>query len=893
MWRIKREKNIFTPTIPLTEFSQNLLLTYINILIIKLNMRKLLIFIFILLIFSFFNTKESYALVYFKDDFEGTYSGGWFLINNTCTYNGKPATWELQNGKFGMKINGGGCNSNIKPTVLNIPTNIGYVLSVDVDFTNIFQDRNFIFKFQDLSNWYGIHTYGDGITVEKVVNGTGLPMINQQFNYCFKENSTHHFKIEINNFEFKIWINGSLKATVIDSDPTFLNSSIALRASAGGTPDSEVWFDNVMVCSLDDPCGDVVPTSTPTPTNTPSPTNTPTPTATPTPTNTPTPTPTPTPKIPVIIIPGHGACFSREGILEGQENVPQEKWKILPFVHEYDGLINSIKNSGYVMNKDLFVFCYDWRKRIEQTADVLKDFILNKVLAGRTDTNQTKIVGHSMGGLIGRSFAQKYKGVNLEELITIGSPHKGVIQAYYPWEGGEPPGEKNFQWLAWQFLIQAQRRNFATNVETVRKVAPSTQDLLPTFNFLKYPNGNEKNLSSLIWKNNWLYDLNNSLPDPPFLDKTTAVVGEKGDTPAWYKIIDRSWLDKLLCKWEDGKPIETEFETGDLTVLRKSAQIPEDLYESLNLDHGELVRTSKGIRKTMELLNIPEVLIEEGTKFELTPSLIFALGSPVNIVVTTPSGNSFSGGEEKFVFIPNPPLGIYNIQIIPEGAGGNFRLLIGQETEGGNFWNEINETINTVPFNFQINFDPQKPTEFPILDSSGKSYLDFAAEKILLLKNDYRHQILDQILKEINNAKNLINEKKYLRGVLKVEKIIDLIFKFRKDNSIPKARNISFEAVELLKKAYEILINNSEVSVDPNRLKAKIKSTQNLINSTEKTLQKLNNKGKLTPANGVSFDLAKKEFEKAQKSYQNKNYSLSKIQLAITQALLKESLIIK
>lgn len=849
-------------------------------------MKKYFILLFFICFILLVTPKLTYAVIYFQDDFNGVYSGGWNVINNSCTYNGNPAVWELVGGRYGIKINGGGCTTNIVPNIISIPNGIDYLFKVDVAFTKVNMDRNFIFKFNDLGNWYGIHSYENVLSFEKVVGNNQYFPTNWQTNYTFEENQTYHFKIKVTSSSTKIYINNKDIVEILETNPKIENSKIALRASAGAVSSSEVWFDNVMVCSLDDLCGEVmVPTETPTPSTTE------TPTPTPTPTNTPTLTPTPTPIIPVIVIPGHGACFNHEAIIEGKENVPQDQWHLWPFVHEYDGIVNSIHNSGYQLNKDLFLFCYDWRKKIDQTADVLKNYIQNKVLLGRSDVNEVKLVGHSLGGLVGRSFAQKYDSTNLERLVTVGSPHEGAVQSYYAWEGGEPPEKINLGWFAWQILIQTQKRGFTTNIETIRNVAPSTLDLFPTFNFLKQPNGSDKNFRSMIWKNDWLYNLNNLLPDPPFLDKGTALIGEKGDTPAQYKIINRNWLDELLGRWEDGKPTDTLFENGDLTILEKSAQIPGESPEALALNHGELVRKELGIRKILQLLNIPEVSIEEGAEFKITPSLLFLLGSPANIQVIDPDSHFYSGGEDKLVFIPNPKQGNYNLQIIPNGSG-NFKLFVSQQTENKNIWNEIKGTLNGTPISYLINFNPDNPSDNPIIDNNGLFYLNFAKEKILLLKKTFKHIILGQIINQIDETQKQIKNGKYNSASQKILTITQMVFNFRLDNSLPEARNTSFEAIEFLTKAYEITTNNSGEKINQKSLQSQVKATEKSIQSTEKMLQNLQKLKKLKPNNGVSFELASEQFAKAKEAFGENNFALTKILLSVVKSLLQESLTI-
>ena len=68
---------------------------------------------------------------------------------------------------------------------------------------------------------------------------------------------------------------------------------------------------------------------------------------------------------------------------------------------------------------------------------------------------------------------------------------------------------------------------------------------------------------------------------------------------------------------------------------------------------------------------------------------------------------------------------------------------------------------------------------------------------------------------------------------------------------------------------------------------------EKLIKSTEVKLQKLQKSGRLKPSNGVSFELASEQFEKAKEAYGENNFPLAKILLSITKSLLKESLILQ
>lgn len=164
----------------------------------------------------------------------------------------------------------------------------------------------------------------------------------------------------------------------------------------------------------------------------------PEPTATPTPTLTPTPSPTPTPLQPLILLPGLGGGWNHQEIFLGIKR-PQSEWYKTPFRDDYNGLIKILQNAGYTLNQDLFVFYYNWLQPINQSADELKDYI-NDVVNPPPET-KVDLIGHSLGGLVARTYIQRNSGTHrVDQLITLGSPHKGAPQVYKAWEGADLTG---------------------------------------------------------------------------------------------------------------------------------------------------------------------------------------------------------------------------------------------------------------------------------------------------------------------------------------------------------------------------------------------------------------------------------------------------------------------
>lgn len=232
--------------------------------------KKTVILVTVFILILLLPIQVSAQVIYFQDDFNDGSANGWTVPRNTCFYNGLPAVWIVENNRYGIRINGGLCVTETIPLTIPIPLNTSYGFDVDMTMAqSANMDRNFVFKYQDSQNWYGIHTVGTNLYLHKVVNGIEYFLPNWHIIYSFQDGQTYHFRVEVRPNEYKVFIDGSLVSTVPDDLLTFPNSKAGLQASAGGISSSEVWFDNIVVQEL--------PSSTPTPAPTPTPSPTPTP----------------------------------------------------------------------------------------------------------------------------------------------------------------------------------------------------------------------------------------------------------------------------------------------------------------------------------------------------------------------------------------------------------------------------------------------------------------------------------------------------------------------------------------------------------------------------------------------------------------------------------------
>ncbi|EKE13687.1 MAG: PGAP1 family protein [uncultured bacterium] len=420
--------------------------------------------------------------------------------------------------------------------------------------------------------------------------------------------------------------------------------------------------------------------------------------------------PTSTLRMPIVILPGTFASWNRDAILHNKE-VSYSDWKLQSFVKEYDGLINSLINIGYEKNNNLFLFPFDWRQSIEKTINDLNSYIQEKIWANNPN-QKINIVGHSLGGLVSRIFAQKNKE-KINQIITVGSPHQGVVQVYKPLESGEIDRDNTFFWLSAKIILVLNKSILETDRITLANKFPVAKDLFPTFNFLKDATGNEIDVNNITIKNSFLPQYNQNFSDifPIF----TAIYGEGGkNTPAGFIVETQNSVDQLLGNYTDGKPKESYFDLGDYTVLTKSAKEDTDA-EKLNLDHGGLIYKKDGIKKILELLDIQfeDSQIVEGKGTSINSSLIFMIKSPATITVEF--NNYIYNEENGIIFIPDAQSGNYNLKV--QGTGqGKYEVVIGQISENNDLWESINgETTASQIDNYNILYNDQVASSvFPI-----------------------------------------------------------------------------------------------------------------------------------------------------------------------------------
>ncbi|MCL4383885.1 hypothetical protein M1116_00350 [Patescibacteria group bacterium] len=490
-----------------------------------------------------------------------------------------------------------------------------------------------------------------------------------------------------------------------------------------------------------------------------SPTPTIIPTSTPLPTPTPTlvPSPTPTPKKDkIIVIPGLGASWNTAAMV-GNVDLPNDQWHILSFVHNYDGLMATLKREGYQdtgPNQDLWLWPYDWRERITDITGELNNFIQQNVGA----EEKFDLIGHSLGGLVARIWSQNHSGDSrLQKVITLGSPHQGTIKAYEVWAGGEVPKDWGWKAVALNVLLEIQKERFLTTVNEIRSVAPVLQDINPTFTFLR-KKGGEIGWQKTVGANKYL-DIQNSSFNK---EKLNTVTAEGLPTKRWIMAEEPSFIDKSLMKWADGKPISYLVEDGDGTVLSISASVSGVPNVEVAANHGGMVDAS--IPYVLDVLGLPKVEATTSPSSTMDNSLVYFIGSPAFIEVTCNDGVTHHSDIDGYVVISNN--GFSECKVVVVGTGSGQYHLVAGSTNDYNSWRYYKGEIST---------------------GEKEEYL-FGVSQSLVSQNKNRALTFNLIEQEIKNLGKAYPGNVWLKRALEmtkkkqVESLLEMVLRFRNNS---------------------------------------------------------------------------------------------------------------
>lgn len=152
----------------------------------------------------------------------------------------------------------------------------------------------------------------------------------------------------------------------------------------------------------------------------------------------------------------------------------------------YQSIVDYFKGQGYTLGQDLFLFGYDWRRDIGETASQLDALVESARKGGKVN-----LVAHSMGGLVSRNYILDSTRANkVEKLVILGTPFLG---APYDFKGlylGDDfginkrvhdMGLPGFMWLVNEDKVKQIARNF-----------PGLYEILPSQRFFEVYDGDDE-----------------------------------------------------------------------------------------------------------------------------------------------------------------------------------------------------------------------------------------------------------------------------------------------------------------------------------------------------------------------------------------------------------------
>src|SRR3989338_2191256 len=445
-------------------------------------------------------------------------------------------------------------------------------------------------------------------------------------------------------------------------------------------------------------------------------------------------------KAPVVVVPGILASVDSVRGIPCDISVSGD-WQAVPIFTRlyYKPLLDTLtEDSKLEMDKDVYFYAYDWRQPAEVLADNFKKYI-DKISADHPGGTKFKIVGHSLGGLVVRSYVQKYSDNKAFKILTAGTPHKGTVAAYNLWEKGDlktiddPIMKIILENLIWKCRMRLPWTSFINSIrelklndlkfiksrrEVVQNTAPVINLLLPVFNYLKknsnpidYLSMNQKN------KNTWL--INHPLVNPVNLPLNNTISGKNFDTLRYINVVDPSKQEKRNGDWLDGKPVSNEkVKEGDGIILTESSQINGLNNLIISGNHQDAIASKEAIKEILKFLDLPEIEVtKESVVPDLSEKTILSITSDNDLnMVLQGTDKSLAESEANILIKIDPSEGTYNLRIKANQNTNNtlYTMLLKKEEEVKNQIFQLKLKKNQWT-EFKLIYSPTKPAIFQLL----------------------------------------------------------------------------------------------------------------------------------------------------------------------------------
>ena len=196
------------------------------------------------------------AATLFEDNFDDGDLIGWTVSWNfqwansqlPCMNGSQPALWQVLLQRLGIIINSPGCLTEIIPDHFRIPENKNYTFEFDMTMPeSMHMDRAYLPRFIAPGSTFSIKVRDGSIYSEKPVPGGSAI-------YPFIPNGTYHISNDMYaNGRIVVRVNEQTVLDFMDTPPLLTGSpTIGFRASVGADSRSVVWFDNVVIKTLDE-----------------------------------------------------------------------------------------------------------------------------------------------------------------------------------------------------------------------------------------------------------------------------------------------------------------------------------------------------------------------------------------------------------------------------------------------------------------------------------------------------------------------------------------------------------------------------------------------------------------------------------------------------------------
>src|SRR3989338_8444773 len=457
---------------------------------------------------------------------------------------------------------------------------------------------------------------------------------------------------------------------------------------------------------------------------------------------------------PVIFVPGFIGSWNWNVLLDVNQPpaVDRDHWTYPPGFHQYDTLVEVLKDA--IGPENVYVAFYDWRRLIDEIATNYIWPVIKEAQA-LSPTGKVDIVAHSMGGLVSRAYIQSddYDD-EVDQLITLGTPHYGLSDAYLPWEGGD------FSRYAIDQRIYVNLYAFSSSFRHGRlyenkhyltvNTIPSIKQLLPTYDYI------EDAFDGTVWPTYYQQEQNTYLPllnTQENIDKLATRVRVTNiagiGLPTVYRIpVETATIaDQARGLWVDGRPYPfppvRDIEEGDDGVPVSSAFIystfsdggpmaqapqPQGWFQKFLaflfpttqaqfeppavppishwlLDSCHTCLPHDAIANVVSILELPLPTALPDAVAEPDRYLAYYFASPVSIKITAPNGQSITKTTNT----------ILGAEYSDDNTNDGTRLVLIPNPQSGNYLIELTGTGNG-PFHIGTQFFNQdQPDQDPVI----------------------------------------------------------------------------------------------------------------------------------------------------------------------------------